>query len=29
MSSENESIRRLAEDYESDYDDAGLFGDSD
>lgn len=29
MSSENEAIRRFAEDYESDYDDAGLFGDSD
>jgi hypothetical protein len=29
MSSENEAIRRFAEDYESDYDDAGMFGDSD
>jgi len=29
MSSENEAIRRFAEDYEGDYDDAGLFGDSD
>jgi len=29
MSSENEAIRRFAEDYDSDYDDAGLFGDSD
>lgn len=29
MMSEHEAIRRLAEDYESDYDDVGLFGDSD